>query len=102
MRKPRTKDDYWYQKIMDAEPPKIYRDCPNCGRRVGISIMYSSKFCFMCGSTIYANKTKNEAAKRKYKFIKELEKKGIKANDKKIIRKKGIQKEIQRTTKSSK
>lgn len=102
MRKPRTKDDYWYQKIMDAEPKKVYRECPKCGCRVGIPIIYNTKFCYMCGSTIYASWNKNEAAKRKYKFIKELEKKGIKANDKKIIRKKRIQKEIQRTTKGSK
>lgn len=94
MRKPRTKDDYWYQKIVNTEPPKVYRDCPKCGRRVGIPIMYNTKTCFMCGSTIYASKRKNDAAKRKYKFIKELEKKGIKANDKKIIREKRIQEKI--------
>ena len=94
MRKPRTKDDYWYQKIVNTEPPKVYRDCPKCGRRVGIPIMYNTKTCFMCGSTIYASKRKNDAAKRKYKFIKELEKKGIKANDKKNIREKGIQEKI--------
>lgn len=81
MKKPRTKDDYWYNRIANSEPEKIYRDCPNCGMRVGIPVIYNTKFCYMCGATIYSSWNRNENARKKYRFFKELEKKGIKVND---------------------
>ena len=94
MRKPRTKDDYWYNKITNAEPKKIYRYCPRCGSKTGIPDIYKTKFCFMCGEVIYVDETKNEEMRKKYAFIRKLEKKGIKLNDKKTVRRKKIQKEI--------
>lgn len=90
MRKPMTKDDYWYQRISDSQPKKIYRQCPCCGMTVGIPEMYDTRFCYMCKSTIYVDETRNEQERRKYKFLKELEKKGIKTNDKKNTKKKKL------------
>ena len=81
MRKPKTKDDYWYTQVINGQPPKVYRECPKCGMRVAIPVTYSQKLCYMCHATIYQSKTKNEKAKRKYKFLNELKKKGIKVND---------------------
>ena len=96
MRRPRTKDDYWYNKITNAEPKKIYRYCPNCGSKVGIPEIYPTKFCFMCGEIIYVDEKKNELARKKYAFIRKLEKKGVKLNDKnkRNIRRKKVSKEI--------
>lgn len=87
MRKPRTKDDYWYNKITNAQPKKTYRECPKCGMRTGISEPYTYETCFMCGSMIYLDEELNEKEKQKYKFMNELKRKGIKTNAKKIIRK---------------
>lgn len=96
MRKPRTKDDYWYNKITEAEPKKIYRYCPRCNKKVGIPEIYKTKYCFMCGETIYVDEAKNEEVRRKLFFIKNLEKKGIKLNvkNKRNTRRKKISKEI--------
>lgn len=96
MRKPKTKDDYWYQKITKAEPKKIYRYCPKCNSKVGIPEIYKTKYCFMCGEVIYVDEKKNEEMRRKYYFIRKLEKKGIKINDKnkRNSKRKKISKEI--------
>jgi len=96
MRKPRTKDDYWYTKITNAEPKKIYRYCPRCNAKVGIPEIYKTKFCFMCGEIIYANEEENEKARKKIMFTRNLEKRGVKLNvkNKRNIRRKKIQKEI--------
>lgn len=94
MRKPKTKDDYWYNKISEAEPTKVYRYCPRCNKKVGIPDIYKTKFCFMCGEVIYVDETKNEEARKKYAFMRKLEKKGLKVNDKKTTRRKKISKEI--------
>lgn len=93
MRKPKTKDDYWYNKIMDAEPNKIYRCCPKCGSKVGIPEYYPTKFCYMCGETIYVDEDKNEEIRKKYAFMRKL-KKGLELNAKKTTRRKKISKEI--------
>lgn len=96
MRKPRTKDDYWYNKLLDAEPNKIYRLCPKCHSKVGIPEIYTQQYCFMCNETIYVDEEKNEAARKKYDFIRKLEKKGLKLNDKtkQNTRRKKMEKEI--------
>lgn len=96
MRKPRTKDDYWYNKITEAEPKKIYRYCPRCNKKVGIPEIYPTKYCFMCGEVIYVDERKNEEMRKKYAFIRKLEKRGVKLNDKnkRNIRRKKISKEI--------
>lgn len=94
MRKPRTKDDYWYTRVTNAEPKKIYRHCPRCGSKVGIPEIYQTKFCFMCGEVIYADEELNEKAKQRIIFLKKLEKKGLKLNAKKPNRRKKISKEI--------
>lgn len=96
MKKPRTRDDYWYNKITNAEPNKIYRCCPRCGMKVGIPETYKQKCCFMCGEVIYVDETKNEEVKKKYAFIRKLKQKGIEFNDKdkRNIRRKKMEKEI--------
>lgn len=91
----RKKDDAWYKKITQAEPKKIYRECPNCGKRVGIPIIYKDQWCFMCGEKIYVDKELNEQAKKKYEFMRKM--KGINKNDKKTNRRKKMEKEIQLT-----
>ena len=88
------KDDNWYKKITQAEPKKIYRECPNCGKRTGIPIIYKTQWCFMCGETIYADEAENEKARKKYEFLRNLKERGVKENDKKTIRGKKISKEI--------
>ena len=77
MKNPRTMDDKWYQKIRDAEPKKIYRNCPRCGRKTGIPEIYPTKFCYLCNTTIYADEELNEQARKYYRFIREMERKGI-------------------------
>ena len=96
MRKPRTKDDYWYTKVTNAEPKKVYRYCPRCGSKTGIPEIYQTKFCFMCGEVIYADEEQNEKAKQRIMFLKKLEKKGLKLNvkNKRNTRRKKISKEI--------
>ena len=96
MRKPRTKDDYWYNKITEAEPKKIYRYCPKCGSKVGIPEIYATKYCFMCNAVIYVDERKNEEMRKKYAFMRKLKQKGLKLNDKdkRNIRGKKVSKEI--------
>ena len=94
MRKPKTKDDYWYNKISEAEPTKIYRYCPKCNAKVGIPEIYKTKYCFMCGETIYVDEELNEKSRKKIAFMRKLKQKGVKINVKKITRRKKIQKEI--------
>ena len=94
MRKPRSKDDYWYTKLTNAEPKKVYRECPNCGKRVAIPTIYPTQFCYMCKTTIYVDEELNEKEKGKYKFLNELRKKGI-TND---TKKKKYKKKIWRVT----
>jgi hypothetical protein len=91
--KRRKKDDAWYKKITSAEPKKVYRNCPNCGKRVGIPVIYPTQWCYMCGETIYADEVENEKARKKYEFMRKM--KGINENDKKTIRRKKVSKEIQ-------
>jgi hypothetical protein len=88
MRKPRTTDDWWYQKIKDAEPKKIYRNCPRCGMKTGIPEIYPTRFCYICKATVYIDEELNEKARKKYKFLKEMERNGI--NVKKSKRKKRL------------
>jgi len=89
MRKPRTRDDYWYTKLSNSEPQKVYRECPKCGMRTGIPIIYDTQFCYMCKTTIYVDEKRNEEEKKKFEFLRELKKKGIykdeKRNNKKNI-----------------
>ena len=87
------KDKNWYNKVVNSEPKKIYRECPNCGKRVGIPEIYPTQWCFMCGETIYRDLEKNEEAKKKYEFMRKM--KGINENDKKTTRRKKVSKEIQ-------
>lgn len=94
MKRPKTRDDYWYNKVANAEPKKIYRECPRCGMKTGIPEIYKTQWCFMCGETIYADEELNEKAKKKCEFIRKLKGKGIDINDKKNIRGKKVQKEI--------
>ena len=94
MRKPRTKDDYWFNKLSDAEPNKVYRYCPKCNSKVGIPETYVSRYCFMCGETIYVDEEKNEQMRNKYKFIRKMKQKGLELNDKKSTRRKKMEKEI--------
>ena len=94
MRKPRTKDDYWYTKITNAEPKKIYRYCPRCGSKVGIPEIYQTKYCFMCGEVIYTNEELNEKSRQRIAFIRKLEKKGLKLNAKGTNRRKKVSKKI--------
>lgn len=86
-------DKNWYNKVVNSEPKKIYRECPNCGKRVGIPEIYPTQWCFMCGETIYRDLDKNEEAKKKYEFKRKM--KGIKEDDKKTTRRKKVSKEIQ-------
>ena len=83
MRNPRTKDDYWYQRVKDAEPKRIYRTCPKCGMKTGIPEIYPSRFCYMCNTTVYVDEELNERERKKYQFLKELKKKGITNDNKK-------------------
>lgn len=92
VRKPRTKDDYWYTKVANAQPKKAYRECPCCGKKVGIPIIYPTQFCYMCKSTIYVDEERNEQERRKYKFLNELKKKGIDIGDKNTKKKKHTKK----------
>lgn len=85
-------DKKWYDKVVNAEPKKIYRECPNCGKRVGIPEIYPTQWCFMCGETIYRDLEKNEEAKKKYEFKRKM--KGINENDKKNNRGKKVSKKI--------
>lgn len=88
--RPRTKDDYWYKRITDAEPPKIYRYCPKCGAKTGIPITNKMKSCFMCGETIYVDEELNQKSRMKIMFEKKLKEKGLKLNVKKTTRRKKI------------
>ena len=81
MKKPRTKDDYWYTQMTNAQPKRVYRRCPKCGMKAPLLTIYPTQFCYMCKTTIYLDEEKNEAERRKYKFINELKKKGIDTND---------------------
>ena len=96
MRKPRTKDDYWYNRIMAAEPPKVYRCCPRCNSKVGIPETQTQKICFMCKDIIYVDERKNEEMRKKYAFMRKLKQKGLKLNDKnkRNSKRKKISKEI--------
>lgn len=94
MKKPRTRDDYWYNKISEAEPKKVYRCCPKCGSKVGIPEMYTQQFCFMCKEVIYVDEEENEKARKKFAFIRKLNEKGLKLDVKKTTRGKKISKEI--------
>lgn len=90
------KDNVWYKKVTNSEPRKVYRECPNCGKRTGIPIIYKDQWCFMCGETIYRDKKLNEQAKKKYEFRRKM--KGIiNENNKKSNRRKKMEKEIQLT-----
>ena len=90
MKYPRTKDDYWFNKVTNAEPKRIYRKCPRCGMKVGIPETRQYKFCYMCNATIHVDEWKNERDRKRYKFFKMLEKKGVRIHDKKHIRGKKI------------
>ena len=94
MKRPITKDDYWYNKIANAEPNKIYRCCPRCGMKVGIPDYYLRKYCYMCGETIYVDEEKNEEIRKKYAFMRKLAQKGVKLNVKKTARRKKMEKDI--------
>lgn len=96
MRKPKSKDDWWYTRLVNAEPKKIYRECPCCGMRTGIPEIYPTQYCYMCGKVIYRDEERNNQEKKKYEFIRKLKKEGIEinGNNKKTNRRKKISKEI--------
>jgi len=96
MRNPRTKDDYWYTKIVNSEPKKIYRCCPKCGSKVGIPEIYETKYCFMCGEIIYTDEAKNEESRKRIDFTRKLKQKGLKLDvkNKRNTRRKKVSKEI--------
>lgn len=90
MRYPRTKDDYWFNKVTNNEVEKVYRRCPYCNMKVGIPTYRATKFCYMCNSKIYVDEELNELARRKYNFIKEIKKRGVNVNDKRTNTRKKI------------
>ena len=88
----RKKDDAWYKKVTSAEPKKIYRECPNCGKRTGIPVIYKTQWCYMCGEKIYIDEELNNKAKKKYEFMRKM--KGLNKDVKKNNRRKKVAKEI--------